>query len=111
MQAIFVTLGLGLLALLAVAVTVSLLEYLRSLGRPITLPLPPPPARAVSVDLDLDRMDAAPPPGDQQQRQATVGQALARMAQPGAAAASDTAWIETRPTVLNGTAETTLNAE
>ncbi len=105
MQAIFVALGYGLLALVGVSVLVALLEYLRSERRP----WPGAAARAgraVSVDLDIDALAAAAPT-EQQQRQVTVDQAMARMTQASAesdlrsAESAATAWIETRPTVLS----------
>ena len=104
MQGIFVTLGYGFLALIGISVLVALAEYVRSTRRPLSRPGVPPLTRAVSVDLDLDHIDS-PGPGDQTQRQATVDQALARMSQ----GSPEQAWIETRPTVLNGSvaAETT----
>ena len=100
MESFLITVGYGSLALLGTAVGVALLEHWRhpQRGR-MTLP-PPPLQRAAHVDVDLSTLGASAPGGDAEQRQATVTEAMTRMAQPGATATvSDTQpnWIETRP--------------
>ncbi len=92
MQGIFLTLGYGLAGLLVVSVLVALLEYLRAQHRP-PVPMPAAQPRAVHVDLDLEQLPASG--SEQGQRQAAVGQVMARVAQRGAG------WPETSPMVAS----------
>jgi hypothetical protein len=96
--------GLAAAALLVVAIAVAWWEQT---GQEAPAAAPPQPPRALAVDLHLDHLAdladlpdaAAPPPGDQATRDAVLGQAMARMAQP---APSSIAWMETQPMVAPG---------
>jgi len=92
--------GLAFATLLAVAVAVAWWEQT---GREASAAAQPSPQRALAVDLHLDHLadlpDAAAPPGDQATREAMLGHAMARMAQP---PPSSIAWMETQPMVAPG---------
>jgi hypothetical protein len=92
--------GLAFAALLAVAVAVAWWEQTGQEARAAAQPHPP---CALAVDLHLDHLadlpDAAAPPGDQATREAVLGHAMARMAQP---PPSSIAWMETQPMVAPG---------
>lgn len=92
------TLGWGLVALLAVSVLVALVELLRRDARPGLQS--PSPLRTVRVDVDVDAMAVDPGPriaaGDPEARRAALAEVLHRMQQPG----PDAPWIETAPMVL-----------
>jgi hypothetical protein len=93
--------GLAFAALLAVAVAVAWWEQTAEEARAAAQP---PPQRALAVDLHLDHLadlphPEAPPTGDQARREAMLGHAMARMAQP---PPSSIAWMETQPMVAPG---------
>ena len=93
--------GLACAALLVVAIAVAWWEQT---GREARAAAPPPPPRALVVDLHLDHLaelphPEAPPTGDQARREALLGHAMARMAQP---PPSSMAWVETQPMVAPG---------
>ena len=92
--------GLAFATLLAVAVAVAWWEQT---GQDARAAAPPQSPRALVVDLHLDHLadlpDAAASPGDQATREAMLGHAMARMAQP---PPSSIAWMETQPMVAPG---------
>ena len=88
--------GLAVAALLAVAIAVAWWEQTAAAARPVT---PPKPQQTPAVDVHLDHLADTPPPGDQAARDAVMGHAMARMAEP---APSSIAWMETRPMVAPG---------
>jgi hypothetical protein len=101
MEGVLSLVGLAFAALLVVAVAVAWWEQTGSEARAAAQP---PPQRALAVDLHLDHLadlpqPEAPPTGDQAARDAVLGHAMARMAQP---APSSIAWMETRPMVAPG---------
>jgi hypothetical protein len=93
--------GLGFAALLAVAIAVAWWEQT---GKEARAAAPPKPPRSLAVDVHLDHLaelpcTGAPNTGDQARRDAALGHAMARMAQP---APSSIAWKETQPMVGPG---------
>ena len=85
--------GLACAALLVVAIAVAWWEQTGQEAR-----------AAAQPDLHLDHLaelphPEAPPTGDQARREALLGHAMARMAQP---PASSIAWMETQPMVAPG---------
>ncbi len=106
MTTLLVTLGWGLLALLALSVLVALWEFLRSTERrPWTGT--PAASQAPALDVDLAQLGSA----DQRQREAVLDSALARLGSATGNATSLQAWSETRPMVTPGSAAGTPRSE
>lgn len=103
MQSFFLTLGYGLIALLAVSVLVAWWEHVHRshLLKNQHLTTEPLPARACHVDVNLDALPLLAAAQDQAERKAMVDAAMARMVRsagmPGASS-----WTETRPMVGPG---------
>jgi hypothetical protein len=104
MHGFWLTLGYGLLALLALSVLVALVEFLRQGDQPAAAPQPLNSGAARRIDVDLDQLPAPavallPADGarvDADARRAAMHEVLNRLAQP----AVDVPWVETTPMVL-----------
>jgi hypothetical protein len=101
MEGVLYLVGLGFAALLAVAIAVAWWEQT---GKEARRAAPPKARHALAVDVHLDHLadlplTTAPPNGDQARRDAVLGHAMARMAQP---APSSIAWMETQPMIAPG---------
>ena len=100
MQSFLITLGYGVIALLAVAIGVAWWEHFRRthLTKQATFEAAPAAPRAVHVDVDLDALPQLASAQDQVERRATVDAAMSRMVH----SAGSSAWTETRPMVGPG---------
>ena len=100
MQSFLITLGYGLIALLAVSIGVAWWEHIRRthLSKQATLEAAPAAPRAAHVDVDLDALPQLANAQDQIERRATVDAAMLRMVH----SAGSSAWTETRPMVGPG---------
>ncbi|MDZ7589485.1 MAG: hypothetical protein U5L05_02085 [Rubrivivax sp.] len=101
MEGALFLIGLAFAALLVVAVGVAWWEQTGSAGRADAAS---GPQHVLVVDLHLDHLadlpdPETPPAGDRARRDAVLGHAMTRMAQP---PPSSIAWIETRPMVAPG---------
>ena len=103
MQSFFLTLGYGVITLLAVSVVVAWWEHFRRshLAENQRVPTEPLPVRASHVDVNLDELPQRAAAQDHAERKAVVDAAMARMVRsagmPGASS-----WTETRPMVGPG---------
>lgn len=103
MQSFLITLGHGVITLLAMAVVVAGWEHVRRAQlaknqHPVTeLPLP----RAVRIDVNLDTLPQEAAAQEQAERKAVVDAAMARMVR-SAGRPGTSPWIETRPMVGPG---------
>ena len=103
MQSFLITLGYGVIALLAVSIGVAWWEHFRRthLSKQAPLEVAPAAPRAAHVDVDLDALPQLANAQDQAERRATVDAAMSRMVR-GSGAAGSSAWTETRPMVGPG---------
>jgi hypothetical protein len=103
MQSFLLTLGYGVIALLAVAVVVAWWEHVQRTQlaknqHPVTAFVPP---RASHVDVNLDELPQAAAAQEQAERKAVIDAAMARMAR-SAGTPGASSWTETRPMVGPG---------
>ncbi len=103
MQSFLLTLGYGVIALLAVAVVVAWWEHVQRTQlaknqHPVTALGPP---RVAHVDVNLDDLPPDAAAREQAERKAVIDAAMARMAR-GAGTPGASSWTETRPMVGPG---------